>query len=158
MSRNSVAALLSIHPKYADLILQGKKTVELRRGAPRITSGQVVIVYVTAPRMEIAGSFVVGNVVHGSPNALWRKYGKASYLSAAEFHKYFDGAEVGTAILVDRISRLERPITLSCIRSRLGAFQPPQRHMFLSYALVKRLRVETIVTNASPEAGLFTPT
>jgi predicted transcriptional regulator len=50
----SVAAILSIKPTYANQILAGSKTIELRKSAMGLTAGDVVLVYSSAPEQRIA--------------------------------------------------------------------------------------------------------
>ena len=63
--------LLSIHPRYADLILSGEKTVELRRRRPRIKSGPGLI-YATSPRMELVAMFRIEGVISVPLVLLWQ--------------------------------------------------------------------------------------
>jgi len=48
--------LLSIQPKYANLIFEGKKTTELRRVRPRVNQGDFVLIYVSSPDKVLLGS------------------------------------------------------------------------------------------------------
>jgi predicted transcriptional regulator len=51
---NSV--LMSIRPKYADLIFSGEKTHELRRKVPNVSSGDVIVVYSSSPEKRMKGT------------------------------------------------------------------------------------------------------
>src|SRR4051794_32919901 len=42
-------AIISIHPSYADAILAGEKTIELRRRIPNISQGARLWIYATRP-------------------------------------------------------------------------------------------------------------
>lgn len=55
--------LLSIKPEYADKILAGKKTVELRRVRTRLEAGDLVLVYVTSPQQNLVASLEVERVI-----------------------------------------------------------------------------------------------
>lgn len=51
--------ILSIHPKWAKLIYEGKKTIEWRKTFPwRADKGDIVYIYETAPIKKITGSFI----------------------------------------------------------------------------------------------------
>ena len=47
--------LMSIKPKFAQLILQGKKTVEIRRTNIKATKGDKVAIYASSPQKQIVG-------------------------------------------------------------------------------------------------------
>ena len=55
--------LISIKPKYAEQIFNGEKTVELRRVKTRLTTGDLVLVYVTSPKQALIGYFKVEKVI-----------------------------------------------------------------------------------------------
>src|ERR1039458_7312914 len=67
------AFLISIRPRFAEMIFAGSKTVELRRVCPKVSVGDLALVYVSSPAMELRGSFEVGKILTASPSALWRK-------------------------------------------------------------------------------------
>jgi predicted transcriptional regulator len=54
-------AVFSIKPYFADAILDGSKTVELRKVAPKRPVERVWI-YATAPVMRIVGHFIPGQI------------------------------------------------------------------------------------------------
>ncbi|WP_237302536.1 ASCH domain-containing protein [Streptomyces sp. S063] len=47
------ALLLSLHPRFATAILNGEKTVELRRQRVAVPPGTPVIIYATSPTMAL---------------------------------------------------------------------------------------------------------
>jgi len=58
------AFLISIRPRFAEMIFSGSKTVELRRVCPKVSVGDLALVYVSSPAMELRGSFEVGKNAH----------------------------------------------------------------------------------------------
>lgn len=64
------AVLLSIKPKYADLILAGTKTVELRRSWPSNDIG-VMVIYSSAPVQRLTGIALIKEIRECAPDALW---------------------------------------------------------------------------------------
>ena len=50
--------ILSIHPKWARLIYEGKKIIEWRKSFPKIDDPTIVFIYETAPIKKITGFFV----------------------------------------------------------------------------------------------------
>src|ERR1035437_3506082 len=99
---NNHALLISIRPRFAEMIFAGSKTVELRRVCPRISSGDLALVYVSSPTKELQGAFEVGKVISATPSVLWRKIGKKSGITRAEFFAYFQRSEEHTSELQSR--------------------------------------------------------
>jgi predicted transcriptional regulator len=132
--------LVSIHPKYVELILSGQKTVELRRRCPRLNSGHALI-YATAPQMELIASFQVASVVRAPLESLWESVREVAGVTRSEFEAYFKGLELGVAIRIAGVAKLRAPIGLKEIRAVLGNFHPPQGFHYLSADQVARLRL-----------------
>lgn len=123
------AVLLSIHPRYANAIFEGTKTVELRRRIPSLQAGDLVIVYVTSPVCEIQGVFTVDSLESGNIDRLWKKVGNHSLVDYHDFKDYFEGLDNGYGIVIDEVFKLPRPTSLSSMRER--NIQPPQGFRYL---------------------------
>lgn len=54
--------ILSIHPKWAKLIYDGKKTIEWRKSFPKAQKINKVFLYETAPVKQITGFFTLGEI------------------------------------------------------------------------------------------------
>ena len=54
--------VLSIHPKWAKLIYEGKKTIEWRKTCPKAVGANMVFLYETAPVKKVTGCFVVKGI------------------------------------------------------------------------------------------------
>ena len=67
-------ALMSIHPKYANAILDGSKRVEFRKRRLADDVNRVVI-YATSPVKAVLGEFMVARQVTATPPTLWRLFG-----------------------------------------------------------------------------------
>ena len=129
---NNHALLISIRPRFAEKIFAGSKTVELRRVCPKISSGDLVLVYVSSPAKELRGAFEVGKVISASPSAMWRKIGKKSGITRKEFFAYFRGKEKAHALVIKRAWKLPVPICLTTLRRRKGGFRPLQNFHYLN--------------------------
>ncbi len=128
---NQTAVLMSIKPRYSEKILSGAKTVELRRVCPRLEVGDLVMVYASGPRMALVGCFEVAGIVSGTPEAIFKKHGKAAAVSREVFDAYFDGADTAHAILISRAWSLREEAELKTLRKRLKGFHPPQSYRYL---------------------------
>jgi predicted transcriptional regulator len=132
--------LVSIHPKYVELILSGDKKVELRRRAPRVNGGSALI-YATSPRMELIATFQIASVVRAPLGQLWESVRDIAGVTRTEFETYFAGLELGIAIGIADVEKLRAPVKLNEIRASLGKFHPPQGFRYLSSDQVARLQV-----------------
>jgi predicted transcriptional regulator len=80
--------LLSIYPRWAEAILVGTKTVEVRRRAPRLQPGTRLVLYATLPVGRVVGSVVATEVLVGPPDDLWRSEGPGTGLAREELAAY----------------------------------------------------------------------
>ncbi len=126
------AFLISIRPRFAKMIFAGSKTVELRRVCPKVSVGDLALVYVSSPAMELRGSFEVGKILTGSPTALWKKVGEKSGITRAEFFAYFKGKKLAHALVIKRAWPLPTPVGLKTLRRSNGGFRPPQNFHYLN--------------------------
>jgi predicted transcriptional regulator len=132
------AVLMSIKPKYADLIFAGTKTIELRRVCPKVALGDLVLVYVSSPRMALVGGFEVAGIVSAGPLTLCEKWQAQSGVEKETFLTYFRGAATAYGILIGRTWQFESATELQTLRLRKGGFHPPQSYRYLkSEELVK---------------------
>jgi len=125
------AVLMSIKPKYADLIFAGIKTVELRRVCPKVGPGDLVIVYVSSPRMALVGGFEVAGIVSEEPKMLCREWQPQSGVEKETFLYYFRDCATAYGILIGRTWQFESASGLEALRRRKGGFHPPQSYRYL---------------------------
>lgn len=123
---------LSIHPRYVDAIVDGRKSVELRKRRPNAKTGSSVVIYATTPRCEVVATAVLGAIEVLAPDRLWRTVEPSVAIQRSEFDKYFASADVAVAIHLRDISVLESPIPLIDLRSRWSGFHPPQQFRYLN--------------------------
>lgn len=126
--------LLSIRPKFAEMIFNGTKTIELRRVKPNLTINDIVVVYVTSPIKQIWGSFIVSSIICLPIAELWQSVEISAGVTKDEFFDYFLGVEYGYGIVISNISSVVEPIDLIDIRRIWNGFTPPQSYRYLSHA------------------------
>ncbi len=122
------AVLLSIKPKYADLILVGSKRVEFRRSwAAQNVS--VIVLYASSPIQKIVGVVEVDNVVVASPTLLWKTCTeKGGGLTRRELRSYFAGKSRGVAVLLGKVFKPMKDVEPKEI---IANFVPPQSFRYL---------------------------
>lgn len=148
---NGDVALLSIHPPYAQAILNGSKRVELRKASLRSTASHVVI-YATSPVQRVVGMFSLDGIDAASPGDLWRRYRTVAGISPEDYDAYFEGRTVGYALRVGDVSVLDRPVGLEVVDP---ALRPPQNVVYLSQEAVDRLQALTSVERPAGTGALI---
>lgn len=123
--------LLSLRPRFADAILSGTKTVELRRRPVNASPGTVVILYSSAPVMAIVGTARLSQVTVSEPQAAWVKHKSGLGLEKDEYDGYLDGSSNAYLLHLTRVCALNEPLHLHRLRQD-GVFQPPQSFRYVA--------------------------
>ena len=134
------SVLMSLRPPYADAILAGRKTVELRRRRPSFSPGTTVLIYSSSPDQHVLGTFEAGEVTARAPDQLWPLVRGRAGVTRREFDAYFTGCEMAYAIEVRRPQRVE-PAPLG--------IRPPQSYLFLRGADRRHRKLLTLLAAAS---------
>jgi predicted transcriptional regulator len=108
--------LLSLRPRFAEAILDGTKTVELRRTRLSAPNGTLLILYASTPVMAVVGTAVLTERDTDTPHQIWRRHHSNLALTKAEYDAYLLGAEVATAVTVASPERLSKPHTVGTPR------------------------------------------
>jgi len=120
-------ALMSIHPQYAHAILDGSKRVEFRKRRLAADIDRVVI-YATAPVMEIVGEFTVSGQIVGSPEELWDEFESVAGIDRDGFFEYYANSPEAVGIVVDATIRYDEPQPLDDVDP---GGRPPQSVKYL---------------------------
>jgi predicted transcriptional regulator len=124
--------LLSIHPHLARLILQGEKTIELRRRAPRRPPEFWIALYATAPMRALVGLVKASEILVDQPDDLWERVKDGCGLEGEAYRSYFAGANRAIGIRLAGPIPFERPWRLESLRSAWRGFRPPRSYSYLS--------------------------
>ena len=127
------AMLISIHARYAHLILSGEKRVELRRRFSSHAVGNRMLIYATLPAAAVVGHVLIDDVQTASVREIWQAYGKNAVISAEDFDAYFAGLRTGNAVLLRDPVKYEQPIPLDDLRKSYG-LRAPQSYIYLNEA------------------------
>ncbi|WP_405062619.1 ASCH domain-containing protein [Kribbella sp. NBC_01505] len=125
------ALVLSLRPRFAQAILDGSKTVELRRRPIKALPGTTVILYESSPTMGVVGTATLTDVVSLRPHTAWRRYRNTLGLTWAEFMEYLTGVEQAHLLRLDDVKELAHPLSLGTLRAS-ASFRPPQSFRYLS--------------------------
>lgn len=120
--------LLSIKPKYADLILSGSKRVEFRRSWAKEDVSMLVL-YSSSPVQKIVGVVEVENTIIAPPKSLWEtSVERCGGLTKDELRNYFSGKEQGVAVLLGQVFKPAEHIKPLDV---IDNFVPPQSFRYL---------------------------
>jgi predicted transcriptional regulator len=126
----SSAALISIKPVYANQILAGTKTIELRKSAMGLNPKDVVLVYSSAPEQHLAFWFRISKVETLPVLEMWTRYRGRLGIARDEYDAYFAGSDTATGLHVGELHRLS-PVRLGEIQRAVSGFVPPQGMIWL---------------------------
>ena len=132
-------AIISIYPTYADAILAGTKTIELRRRIPDVVTGTRLWIYATRPTAAVIGVVTIVDVARAHPRTIWKKHRDSAGVDHASFFAYFNGTREAVAILLAAARRVG-PITIKQLREIRESFHPPQVLILLTQTEAKALR------------------
>ena len=119
-------AIISIHPRHAHAILDGAKTVELRRRIPSVSIGTRLWIYATRPLGAVIGTATVERIVRGEPQEIWLKFGHQTGIERPEYEAYFDGAREAIGLILSKAQRSLRHVAIEDLRDLREGFHPPQ--------------------------------
>jgi predicted transcriptional regulator len=133
------AVLLSIRPRYAEAIMQGTKTVELRRTRINAPAGAILVLYSSSPTRAVLGTAILDGIDEDKPGVLWPEIRSTAGLLRREYNEYFHGASTAFALRLRDVVRLSTPVSLQDLRARTG-LEPPQSFRYVTAEQVTVLR------------------
>jgi predicted transcriptional regulator len=150
MSPNRRDFLVSIRPIHVEKIVEGLKTVELRRRfSEEVAAGSIILIYSTSPTRAIVGSASISGVHRMQLDNLWDQFGRAACIDREAFDTYFSGLAEGYAIVLENVRPFERHVAAADLKKQFG-FVPPQSFMYLRqeyYPLLSHERVQIQAAN-----------
>jgi len=139
--------VLSIKPVYSEKILEGRKTVELRRRFPvSAPDGTLAYIYSTSPVKAIVGTAEIKKVLKLSVEDIWNRFESHASIERDNFDQYFEGLDFGYALVFDQVRALSRPWPLDELRERFS-FEPPQSFLYAKRDLRRALQDERAVVS-----------
>lgn len=139
--------VLSIRPQYSEKIIEGLKTVELRRRFPvSAPQGTIAYIYSTSPVRAIIGSAQIKDVIKLPTSEIWRRFSEKAFIERSDFDKYFEGLDSGFALLFEQAKPFAEPISLDVLREQFN-FKPPQSYLYAKRDLRKALKHESAVVS-----------
>ncbi len=118
--------LISLRPKFAELVLKGRKTIEFRRKFSTRYRGATAVFYVTHPVRQFLFSATIAAVEHAHTKTLWSNYRTEGAVAKDAFEDYFSGTEQGFAIRLENVTELPTALELNDAKRLCPQFRPPQ--------------------------------
>lgn len=118
--------LLSVKPRFADLIFNGRKGAELRRRFIQNAKDRDVFIYVTSPVRTLRGGFRVGHVWYGTPANIWNEVHHMARLKKREFDEYYGDRSVVYALRITDVWEYDKPMNFQTLKQQLSEFVVPQ--------------------------------
>jgi predicted transcriptional regulator len=131
--------LLSLRPRFAEAILSGAKTIEVRRRPVNAAAGTPIILYASSPLRAVVGTARLAGVHSHDHDTAWRRYRHQLGLARTEFDAYLDGTSVVYLLELHKVCSLNQPLPLQHLREH-GPFQPPQSFRYVAESDPTRLR------------------
>jgi predicted transcriptional regulator len=124
--------LFSVRPEYGNMIMNGTKTVELRRRFSKKWIGHRAVFYATEPVSGLLGQAQIADVNEGSPDKIWKRFGPAIKCGRQYYENYVVGCKNVFAISLKDPNPYVDPIftgTLTQYTNR--ELTPPQSYLHL---------------------------
>jgi predicted transcriptional regulator len=131
MSADDRTLFMSLRPRFAELLLDGAKTVELRRVRPAVDAGALVLLYAASPTKALVGMGRIAAIETASADEIWKTHGPSTGVTQEEYEDYFAGAKEAVAISLRDVQRLDEPKPLPELREASEGFRPPQSFRYL---------------------------
>ncbi len=125
--------LLAIKPAYAEAILDGSKTIELRRRMACARKNLTCVLYSTAPVKSVVGSFKFERVVEEPISILWKEISAFARIEPSSFYAYFAGQKTGIGIYIKEVRRFRKAVCLNTVREIWPSFSAPQSYIWLPW-------------------------
>ncbi len=121
---------MSIHPRFVKELIEGRKSVEIRRTRVTAVDGTSVLIYATAPTKALVATARLVQIVNCDADQAWEDHGDEIGLSRAELDAYLEGKRACLLLLHD-VRRLSAPLALDVLRSIDNGFLPPQSYRYV---------------------------
>lgn len=118
--------LLSIHPDYAEKILDGKKHYEFRK---ILCSRKIdrILLYATAPIKKVVGEVEVSEVLIDCPEKIWKMTCHGAGIDREHFAQYYNGSRKAVAYVLKHAVRYQQPRELA----EYGMERAPQSFVYV---------------------------
>ena len=149
MIQNKKLLLISVKPEYAIKILNGEKTIELRKCAPKkVGKDGLILIYVTSPIKEIWGIYKIESIIKENPNTLWKNFGEKTGVTKHEFYEYYKENNNAFGIQLREVKKLiKHSIKLDNLKNLIPGFMPPQTYSYIDCDLINFSSIKELISS-----------
>jgi len=130
---------ISIKPQYVARILDGSKTVELRKNMPSIKVGCMILLYSTSPVKKVVAICELEGVIDSTPNEIWSNLSDKLGINEKDYFDYYQNSKRAVALNLKNVTKFDESINLSQIRTKIPGFSPPQTYKYFKAMALKSL-------------------
>lgn len=124
--------LFSVRPEYGEMIMNGSKTIELRRRFSKKWRGHRAVFYATEPVCGILGQADIAEVYEGSPKTIWARFAPALRCSHDYYESYVAGCKAVFAISLRDAKPYVAPVFAGTLTQYTARdLVPPQSYLHL---------------------------
>ena len=118
--------LLSIKPKYAKAILEGKKQYEFRKNKPRDGVTRIIF-YASSHQKQVVGEAIIDEILEGTPKEIWEITKTAAGITKELYFSYYARKDKAIAYKLKDVVVYDTPKELS----DFGISRAPQSFVYL---------------------------
>ncbi|OIO22032.1 hypothetical protein COV61_02385 [Candidatus Micrarchaeota archaeon CG11_big_fil_rev_8_21_14_0_20_47_5] len=133
VEKNNELLLISIQPRFSELILNGEKTVELRKRLPKKLP-KFAIVYESAPKKQATFLIKIKKFDAAPAKVIWERYRNKCAISKTYFNEYYRGSKQSVALIIEKVLPLEKSISRKILQSY--GLTPPQDYRYAPKEIV----------------------
>jgi predicted transcriptional regulator len=105
--------LMSVKPVFAERMVAGSKSIEIRKHFSEKWVGHDAVIYATKPSGGIVGTTTIRSVTKGHPDALWASFGSQIGCSRSQYDSYVGNASELAAVGFDKVMPYETPVPIN---------------------------------------------
>ena len=129
---------ISIKPKYLELILEGSKTIELRKCKPSSFFDSYIILYATNPEKKVVGICELVEIIETTPEEMWISHSDQLGINKNEFFTYYSGSNTAIGLKIKNVIRIDKYLSLETIKNIEPSFSPPQTYKYIPFTFILR--------------------
>ncbi|GAK75771.1 ASCH domain-containing protein [Nonlabens ulvanivorans] len=144
---NRDTVLISVHQKYAEKIINGEKTIELRKSLPqKVKPGDNLIIYVTSPVKKLYAICTIKQFIKSTPDRLKADELSNTGITSKEFDQYYKSSSKAYAIVLENIIDIKhKNIELKTLKTLVPKFLPPQTYYYFNDSVVGFINLKKIL-------------
>jgi predicted transcriptional regulator/ribosomal protein S18 acetylase RimI-like enzyme len=132
-SQMNGGVLFSVRPEFGNSIMNGTKTIEIRRRFSKAWKGERAVFYASEPTAALLGQADIVAVHQGSPENIWKRYSSRIRCPREYFRDYVRGCDEVFAVELANPSPLMEPVYNSVLsRYTSRPLHAPQSYVALT--------------------------